>query len=618
MKTMQKLVSILVVLALVFTLSLGAFADPNAQHTITIPNPDAAETHEYTAYQVFAGDYDEATTALSDVSWGSGVNGLALLEALRTELPDFAACETAAQVVQVLAGYASNSEEIRAFAAVVDRFTTTPAGVASADAEHPAEITVTGDGYYYVKDTSASLQQDTYSDYILLVEGDVSVEAKDTTGVVSQKKVKDINDSTLVGSDWQDSADYDIGDPVPFQFTGTVAADYDNYKSYKLVFHDVESEGLTFEAVTKVCVDGVEIQSGWTVVTDPEDGCSFEVVFENLKTIEAVHGGSVVTVEYISILNENAVIGEPGNPNEMRMEYSNNPTNESSTGFTPWDKVVVFTYEVIVDKVDENGEPLPGAEFELWKWIPNDGEAPVEPDPYQLDEEGNLIVETPNGHWELVPGEKNGDTTTSGDGKIVKINGKILREYTDANGVLYYVIRDKANEESAETDIYLKASEVEAVSSVIANGMSIGVPYYELKNGVVTPVAGNFSYTIRTLERESTAGTEFTWKGVDDGHYIIIETETPAGYNTLDPIEFDVIAEHEEESEDPVLISVDGDPFLPTEENMGILQAEIENHSGAPLPHTGGIGTTLFYVLGGMLVLGAGILLVVKKFSDAK
>lgn len=618
MKTMQKLVSILVVLALVFTLSLGAFADPDAQHTITIPNPDAAETHEYTAYQVFAGDYDASTTALSNVSWGSGVNGLALLEALRAELPDFAACETAAQVVQVLTGYASNSEELRAFAAVVDRFTTTPAGVASADAEHPAEINVTGDGYYYVKDTSASLQQDTYSDYILLVEGDVTVEAKDTTGVTSQKKVKDINDSTLVGSDWQDSADYDIGDPVPFQFTGTVASDYDKYTTYKLVFHDVESEGLTFEGVTKVCVDGVEIESGWTVVTDPEDDCSFEVVFENLKTIEAVHGGSVVTVEYISILNENAVIGEPGNPNEMRMEYSNNPTDESSTGFTPWDKVVVFTYEVIVDKVDENREPLPGAEFELWKWIPNDGEAPVEPDPYQLDEEGNLIVETPNGHWELVPGEKNGDTTTSGDGKIVKINGKILREYTDANGVLYYVIRDKANEESAETDIYLKASEVEAVSGVIANGMSIGVPYYELKNGVVTPVAGNFSYTIRTLERESTAGTEFTWKGVDDGHYIIIETETPAGFNTLPPIEFDVVAEHEEESEDPVLISVDGDPFLPTEENMGILQAEIVNHSGGILPSTGGIGTTLFYVLGGMLVLGAGILLVVKKFSDAK
>lgn len=613
MKLTQKLISVLVVVALMLTLSLAVFADASAPHTITIENPDAQETHSYTAYQIFAGDYDDATTALSNVSWGSGVNGLALLEALRAEIADFAACENAAQVVKVLTGYASDSEELRAFAAVVDRYVTTPAGTGDATAETPAAINVIGDGYYFVKDTTESLNADTYSDYILLVEGDVTVAAKDTTGVVSQKKVKDINDSTLVGSEWQDSADYDIGDPVPFQLTGTVAKDYDKYDSYKLIFHDVESKGLTFDHITGVFVDGVEIQAGFELVTGCEDGCTFEVRFENLKEIPEVKADSVITVEYISILNDEAVIGVPGNPNEMRMEFSNNPTDETSTGFTPWDKVVVFTYEVIVDKVDENGEPLTGAAFELWKWIP-DSEDNTEPELWADCENG----QGEHGHWVLVPGETNGETSTTGDGKIVKINGKIVREFTDDNGVLYYVIRDRANEQSAESDIYLKASEVEAVSGVIANGMSIGVPYYELKNGVVTAVEGNFSYTIRTIERESTAGTEFTWKGVDDGHYVIIETETPAGYNTLDPIEFDVIAEHEEDSEDPVLISVDGDPFMPTEENMGILQADIENHSGGILPTTGGIGTTLFYVLGGLLVLGAGVLLVVKKFSDAK
>ena len=610
MKTMQKFVSIFVVLALVFTLSLGAFADANAQHNITIENPDATETHEYTAYQVFAGDYDVNTNSLSNVSWGSGVNGQALLEALRAELPDFASCETVAQVVQVLTAYNSNTEQVRAFAAIVDRFVTTPAGSATGDANSPAVISVIGDGYYYVKDTTAALETDTYSDYILLVEGDVTIEAKDTTGVTSQKKVKDINDSTLVGSEWQDSADYDIGDPVPFQFTGTVAADYDKYDSYKLAFHDVESEGLTFEGVTKVCVDGEEIESGWTVVTDPTDGCTFEVVFENLKNIEAVHGGSVITVEYISILNEDAVIGEPGNPNQMRMEFSNNPTNEASTGFTPWDKVVVFTYEVVVDKVDENGNPLPGAEFTLEKWIPD---TPEGADPANFGNEEY-------GHWEVVPGEVNGETSTTGDGRIVKINGKIATEFIDpATGDLYYKIRDKATDEAQETDIYLKASEVEAVAGAVSGGMALGVPYYELKNGVITRVAGNFSYTIRTIDRETTAGTTFTWTGVDDGHYRISETVTPPGYNTLEPIEFDVVAEHSEESEDPILIDVNGSPFMPKEgENMGILYGQMVNIMGGVLPETGGIGTTLFYVLGAMLVLGAGILLVVKKFSDAK
>ncbi len=596
MKTMQKLVSILLTLALVFTLSVAVFADATTPHTITVENHDAAETHEYTAYQVFSGDYDDVSTALSNVAWGSGVDGAALLADLRSEIADFAACETAAQVVQILAGYASNSDQLRAFAAIVDRHVTTPAGVATGNAANAAKINVTGDGYYYVKDTSAALSVDTYSDYILLVEGDVTIEAKDTTGVTSEKKVKDINDSTQVGSDWQDSADYDIGDEVPFQLKGTVAADYDKYNTYKLVFHDKESEGLTFNRITGVFVDGVEINSGYELVY-ANDGCTFDVVFADLKAIPEVKAGSVITVEYVSILNENAVIGVPGNPNEMRMEYSNNPTDETSTGFTPWDKVVVFTYEVIVDKVDENGEPLPGAEFQLEKWV--------------IDEE------YPEGHWVVVPGEVSGETSTEGDGRVIRINGKVVREFTDANGELYYVIRDKANEDSPETDIYLKASDIELFSSIIASGTSVGVDYYENINGNIVKVAGNFKYSVNSLARESTAGTTFTWKGVDDGHYRITETVTPPGYNTLEPIEFDVIAEHDEESENPGLISVDGDPFLPTEENMGILQAEIENHSGGILPSTGGIGTTLFYVLGGLCVLGAGILLVVKKFSDA-
>lgn len=599
MKTMQKLVSILLTLTLVLTLSLAVFADATTPHTITVENPDANDTHTYAAYQIFAGEYDEATGAISNVSWGNGVNGLGLLEALRSEIPDFAACENAAQVVKVLENYPDNSEELRTFAAVVERFITTPAATANGDAENPAVLNVTGDGYYYVKDESTNLTQDTYSDYILLVEGDVTVTAKDTTGVTSEKKVKDINDSTQEGSDWQDSADYDIGDPVPFKLSGTVAADYDKYNSYKLIFHDVESAGLTFDHITGVYVDGVEITGGYTLVTDPEDECTFEVVFEDLKAIDAVVAGSVISVEYESILNENAVIGEPGNPNVMYMEYSNNPTDETCTGTTPEDKVVVFTYEVVVDKVDENGNPLPGAEFQLEKWV--------------IDEE------YPEGHWVVVPGEISGDTSTEGDGRIVKINGKIVSEYTDpATGELYYKIRDKATEDASETDIYLKASEVDAIAPAVANGLTLGVPYYELKNGAISRVAGNFSYSINAIERETTAGTTFTWTGVDDGHYRITETVTPPGYNTLEPIEFDVVADHETDSEDPVLIDVNGNPFMPKEgENMGILYAEIENKSGGILPTTGGIGTTLFYVLGGLLVLGAGVLLVVKKFSDA-
>ena len=49
----------------------------------------------------------------------------------------------------------------------------------------------------------------------------------------------------------------------------------------------------------------------------------------------------------------------------------------------------------------------------------------------------------------------------------------------------------------------------------------------------------------------------------------------------------------------------------------GSLSADVVNQAGAVLPETGGMGTTLFYILGSVLVLGAGVLLVVKKRMGA-
>lgn len=588
---MKKILAILMAALLMLTLAAGVWA-ADTDHTITITNPDAAEPHSYTAYQVFAGDYDAESGALSNVAWGSGVDAEGLAAYLRAEVPAFAGCETAPQFVSVLTTFEPGGDELRAFAAAVDAFRGTPAGSGTATAEQPAQIQVHGDGYYYVKDSTEQLTSDTYSDYILLVEGDVTVAAKDSTGVISEKKVKDINDSTQEGSDWQDSADYDVGDPVPFLIKGTVADDYDKYGSYKLIFHDRESEGLSFDHITGVFVDGAEISQGWDLVRPGEDGCSFEVRFEDLKTIEAVRAGSGITVEYVSILNEEAVIGVPGNPNEMRMEYSNNPTDESSTGLTPWDKVVVFTYEVTVDKVDENGDRLPGAEFALEKWV--------------------IDAAHPEGHWALVPGTE--QAPAGENGVVRQINGKPVRT-VEFDGAIFYKLRDKPNDNTAETDIYLPASVVDKLTPEMVE-MGTGVPYYEIKDGVPVQVEGNFRYAVKSITREPTDGATFTWQGVDDGRYRITETVTPPGYNTMEPVEFDIIAEHEAESEDPQLISVEGDPFLPTEQNMGILNCEIINMSGGILPETGGIGTTLFYALGAILVLACGVALVVRKRAE--
>lgn len=591
---MKKILALILAVLLLTAMTFTAFAN-ETPHTITITNRDAAEAHSYTAYQVFEGVYDETTGTLSDAKWGSGVSYPMIADHLIAGIPAFADCVTVPQFITALSNIPANSDELRAFAAIVDECKADPAGSATGDAENPAVIHVNGDGYYFVKDDTPTLNTDTYSDYILFVEGNVIVEAKDTTGVTSEKKVKDINDSTAEGSGWQDSADYDIGDPVPFRISGTVAADFDKYESYKLIFHDRESDGLTFDHITGVFVDGQEIETSWELIAAPDDGCTFEVVFRDLKTVETVHGGSEIAVEYISVLNENAVIGVPGNPNEMRMEYSNNPTDETATGLTPWDEVVVFTYEVVIDKVDENGNKLPGAEFQLEKWVIDD--------------------EHPEGHWVLVPGVIT-DSGESGLGRVLTVNGKTARYYTAPDGRVFVKIKDKPNEEIPETDIYLLVDDLDSIDAFLAD-TALGITYYELgPDGNPVKVQGNFSYSVRSIDRASTDGATFVWQGVDDGHYRITETVTPPGYNTIEPFEFDIYAEHETVSETPALISVTGDPFGPTAENIGILHTEVENHSGAQLPETGGIGTVIFYAVGGLLVLVAGMILVVRRRSE--
>ena len=117
--------------------------------------------------------------------------------------------------------------------------------------------------------------------------------------------------------------------------------------------------------------------------------------------------------------------------------------------------------------------------------------------------------------------------------------------------------------------------------------------------------------------------TTFTFTGLDDGTYRLSETKTPDGYNTIDPIIFTITAEHDIESEDPRLTSLNGDSatgeitFEAASED-GSLTTTVVNKSGAELPETGGMGTTIFYVLGAILVLGAGVLLIARRRTDSE
>lgn len=506
MKKIKNLTAILMTLTMVLLLSIPALAA--GECTITITND--SEGHTYEAYQIFTGDLSD--NVLSNINWGSGINGPEFLAALKIADADkYGACETAADAAKALGGEGetSTAADAEAFAEVAAQFLTTAAGTANVPSTGKYTISGLETGYYLVKDQDNSLEgdNDSYTSYIIKVLGNVEMAPKSDVAS-SEKKVKDINDSAEeTYGNWADTADHDIGDSIPFQLKGTLPDNYTDYDSYTLTFHDTESTGLTFQRDSvKVYIDGHLTSNGYTVVTQGlSGGYTFEIRFDDLKTVTAddnitkAGNNSIITVEYESVLNENAVIGSQGNPNSMLMTFSNNP-NGAGTGRTPIDTVIVFTYKVVIDKVDQNQAPLEGAEFTLEKKIKGD-----------LDDT-----------WETI---------------------EVLGSLGDL--------------------------------------------------------------------------TQFEFKGLDDGEYRLSETKTPSGYNTIDPITFTVTASHDDITLTLTDLSgnaADGEIELAFASNVteGSLSAAVVNNQGASLPETGGMGATLFFVLGGILVIGAGIPLVAK------
>ena len=100
--------------------------------------------------------------------------------------------------------------------------------------------------------------------------------------------------------------------------------------------------------------------------------------------------------------------------------------------------------------------------------------------------------------------------------------------------------------------------------------------------------------TAATVETTDNDGAAY-FNGLDNGDYYLVETKAPDGYNQLT---------------EPHKVTVAGSS---TDTAKLTVTAKVENQAGTLLPSTGGMGTTIFYVLGAVLVVGAGVLLVTKK-----
>ena len=484
-KAMKKLMAALLAVAMVCAMAIPAFA------TVDITG------HTFEAYQIFAGDLNEGT--LSNVTWGHNVTTATLLNYLKTANAAYSACTDAKDVAEVLSQHNDLASDFAKIAA--DHVTGT------AMATGTGSVTLPSAGYYLIVDTTdVANKHDAKNLSLLKVSGATTVTPQVKTDIPTlEKKVKDINDTTGVESDWQDSADYDIGDIIPYKLTATLGK-LDNYDTYYVKFVDT-MEHLTYVA------DSAIVKINTTALTPTQyklawDAASktLEIEITDVKALGAGNG-SVITVKYNATLDDTAVIGSTGNPNEAHLVFSNNPNGEGY-GKTPKDKNIVFTYKVDANKVNPEGATLPGAAFELFKHV--------------KDASGNLTWESKG----VMNATKNSDGT----------------------------------------------------------------------------------YTIQDAEHV----VNFQWNGIDDGDYKLVEVVTPAGYNTMAELLFTVTATHSETADNPVLITLSGDDFS-GDVSTGVLTSQIINNRGTTLPGTGGIGTTIFYVVGGGLMVAAAILLITKK-----
>ena len=120
------------------------------------------------------------------------------------------------------------------------------------------------------------------------------------------------------------------------------------------------------------------------------------------------------------------------------------------------------------------------------------------------------------------------------------------------------------------------------------------------------------------MEMTTGADGKISFAGLGAGSYTLTETVTPAGFNTIEPINFTIKVKTPTEVKDGTETCEWTIDWNGATNNGGIFSADVVNQSGSLLPSTGGIGTTIFYVVGGILVVAAGILLVTKKRMSAR
>ena len=549
--TITRLSCALLIFIMILSCTITAFAA-----SVTFGTDTDGIEHNYVAYKIFQAS-TEYNGVLTDIGWADDIDGATIITLLAAN-PYFENVLSIDDVLEILTTNSNREDYLVAFADIVGDYAI----------ENGTKITNFDNlepGYYVFVDVSETTGEnavDIKSRFVLKVSNDnLYIPVKSDKPFVTKDILENGVPVKLNGASIGDEINYQIHSQVP-NMTG--------YDKYFFIFHDTMSKGLTFMNNVVITLDGITFQPGekpiydndghyvnelaigdyYIEISDEEDGPTFLtiVIFDMLKYTAMRDADIVIT--YSAILNENAVIDNPGNPNEVYLEYSNDPTynytddnnKQGPTGVTPSSKVKTFTTGIEINKVDgATREPLTGAIFEITGTNLN-----------TVRFTDTNFVEDPDGtYYELVDGTFT-QTDPNGDGIDPA-------QYVDPSKKYKKVIVTTSVEQDNTNKVTLEVDE-----------------------------SGNLLV-----------------EGLAPGTYTIKEIKAPNGYNLLKkPIEIIINAVYDTETDEVTFTATKDNEKLFINENHRF-EFYIENNKGSSLPETGGIGR--FFLLGvGIISMLAG------------
>lgn len=568
---MKKVLAIILSVMFVAVMAIPAFA-ANDNGTITIKGTDSVsiEGKTFNAYKIL--DVEAKTADSTKMAYKVPA---ALADFYATEfLLDKTEKDFDAQVTAKIATVADiNAFANKALAAAKDA-NITPASATGETGATEVAIANLPYGYYVIEDTGATspvsaVMLDTATKAEIVVKADKPTINKVIEGA------KDTDPATTEDVKVNNAS---IGDKVPFKATTKVPS-MTGYTKYYFVVTDTLDNGLSYNTDMKVTLihkeDGVAADAAEEDITARTtitvDGQTVKVVFNNFIQFAADAGDEIV-LTYSANVDTDAVIGSKGNDNNVNLIYSNNPNvtdngvdepedsnPETSTviGKTPDSTTTTYVTALTITKVDADDDSvLAGAEFEIIGTRLNT--VKITKDVFTADEAGTYYL------------LKDGTYTTTAPVAATDDNAGTESYYTSTD-VKYVLTKETETVEKAENVTYTGVTDTEG---------------------------------------------KLTFTGLSAGTYTIEEIKAPAGYNILkDAITVIISCEAPAAADNDCVwtATVDGDDATIVD---GIVTMTVENTTGTELPSTGGIGTYIFYIIGAILVIGAGIILFSKKRTN--